>query len=167
MLKQITEKEALAAYTKGKDIKVLVPPTCIKESEWEDYEATLLSRLLEGTVYLADEEEKEEAAPAPVMAPESAAEPEEQPAPQRPGPATWPVSQNASQPATPPALQPVLHPAIDDDADGTWLVSTSMGSVFSKYVFICSKCGYRKESMFSFTPMTNCPECEKRKAGIV
>ncbi len=106
---------------------------------------------------------KEEAAPAPVMAPESAAEPEEQPAPQRPGPATWPVSQNASQ----PALQPVLHPAVDDDADGTWLVSTSMGSVFSKYVFICSKCGYRKESMFSFTPMTNCPECEKRKAGIV
>ena len=106
---------------------------------------------------------KEEASPAPVMAPESAAEPEEQPAPQRPGPATWPVSQNASQ----PALQPVLHPAVDDDADGTWLVSTSMGSVFSKYVFICSKCGYRKESMFSFTPMTNCPECEKRKAGIV
>ena len=60
MLKQITEKEALAAYTKGKDIKVLVPPTCINEPEWEDYEATLLSRLLDGIVYMADEEEKPE-----------------------------------------------------------------------------------------------------------
>ena len=56
---------------------------------------------------------------------------------------------------------------VDDDSDGTWIVSTTMGGVFTKYVFICSKCGYRKESMFSFTPMTNCPECEKRKAGII
>ena len=107
--------------------------------------------------------EIEESAPAPVSEPE----PEEQPAPTRPGPATWPVSQTASQPETPPAPQPVLQPVANDDAEGTWLVSTSMGSVFTKYVFICSKCGYRKESMFSFTPMTNCPECEKRKAGIV
>lgn len=59
----------------------------------------------------------------------------------------------------------VLKPA--DDSDGTWLVSTTMGSVFTKYVFICSKCGYRKESIFSITPMTFCPECEKRKAGQV
>ena len=51
-----------------------------------------------------------------------------------------------------------------DDSEGTWLVSTTMGSAFTKYVFICSKCGYRKESMFSFTPMTYCPECEKKKA---
>ena len=112
---------------------------------------------------------KEEA--APVSAPEPAPEPEVLPAPTRPGPATWPVSQTDSQPATPPAPQPAPQPVLqsvaNDDAEGTWLVSTSMGSVFSKYVFICSKCGYRKESMFSFTPMTNCPECEKRKAGIV
>ena len=53
----------------------------------------------------------------------------------------------------------------DDDSDATWLVSTTMGSVFTKYVFICSKCGYKKESMFSITPMTFCPECEKRKNG--
>jgi DNA-directed RNA polymerase subunit RPC12/RpoP len=52
----------------------------------------------------------------------------------------------------------------DDGSDGTWLVSTTMGSVFSKYVYICSKCGYKKESVLSLTPMTKCPECEKRKA---
>ena len=114
---------------------------------------------------------KEESASAPASAPEPisepAPEPEVLPTPTRPGPATWPVSQTDSQPATAPAPQPVLQSVANDDAEGTWLVSTSMGSVFSKYVFICSKCGYRKESMFSFTPMTNCPECEKRKAGIV
>ena len=89
--------------------------------------------------------------------------------------ATWPALQPVpesapsadSQPAPTPVLQPVVQQAVNDDADGTWLVSTTMGSVFTKYVFICSKCGYRKESMFSFTPMTNCPECEKRKAGII
>ena len=110
---------------------------------------------------------KEESASAPEPVSEPAPEPEVLPAPTRPGPATWPVSQTDSQPATVPAPQPVLQSVANDDAEGTWLVSTSMGSVFSKYVFICSKCGYRKESMFSFTPMTNCPECEKRKAGIV
>ena len=57
-------------------------------------------------------------------------------------------------------------PKENDDSEGTWLVSTAMGSVFSKYVFICSKCGYKKESVFSMTPMTRCPECEKRKAGL-
>ena len=56
-------------------------------------------------------------------------------------------------------------PKVDDDSEGTWLVSTSMGSVFSKYVYICSKCGYKKESYFSMTPMSYCPECEKRKAN--
>ena len=55
-------------------------------------------------------------------------------------------------------------PPVEDDSDGTWLLSASMGSVFSKYVFICSKCGYKKESVLSLTPMSTCPECEKRKA---
>ena len=59
------------------------------------------------------------------------------------------------------APSPVIN---DDDTEGTWLVSTTMGSVFSKYVYICSKCGYRKESVLSLTPMTSCPECEKKKA---
>lgn len=56
------------------------------------------------------------------------------------------------------------NPYNNDDAEGTWLLSTSMGGVFSKYVFICSKCGFRKESVLSLTPMATCPECEKRKA---
>ena len=29
----------------------------------------------------------------------------------------------------------------EDDSEGTWLLSTTMGSVFTKFVFICSKCG--------------------------
>jgi rubrerythrin len=65
----------------------------------------------------------------------------------------------------PVAAAPVQEPDDDDDdTEGTWLVSTTMGSVFSKYVYICSKCGYRKESVLSLTPMTSCPECEKKKA---
>ena len=120
----------------------------------------------------ASEPAKEEAKPAAEapQAPQAEAQPEQEKAA-----ATWPTLQPApesspssdSQPAPTPVLQPVVQQAVNDDADGTWLVSTTMGSVFTKYVFICSKCGYRKESMFSFTPMTNCPECEKRKAGIV
>ena len=54
----------------------------------------------------------------------------------------------------------------NSDTDGTWIVSTTMGGVFTKYVFICSKCGYRKESVFSMTPLSYCPECEKKKAGM-
>lgn len=50
-----------------------------------------------------------------------------------------------------------------DDSDGTWIVSTTMGSVLTKYVFICSKCGYKRESVFSIPPMKFCPECDKRK----
>ena len=57
-----------------------------------------------------------------------------------------------------------LPPQNDDDDNGTWILSTSMGGVFSKYVFICSKCGYKKESVLALTPMSTCPECEKRKA---
>ena len=62
------------------------------------------------------------------------------------------------------AIETPEEPEEYDDSDGTWLVSTTMGSVFSKYVYICSKCGYKKESVLSLTPMTRCPECEKRKA---
>ena len=51
----------------------------------------------------------------------------------------------------------------EDDSKGTWVVSTTMGGVFSKYVFICSKCGYKKESLFSVPPVASCPECEKKK----
>ncbi len=74
-------------------------------------------------------------------------------------------------PAPTPAPAPVVpveaaeQPQTADDSDGTWLVSTTMGSVFTKYVFICSKCGYKKESIFSMTPITYCPECEKKKAA--
>ena len=52
---------------------------------------------------------------------------------------------------------------VDDDSEGTWLVSTTMGSAFTKYVFVCSKCGYKKESYFSMATTSFCPECEKRK----
>lgn len=62
------------------------------------------------------------------------------------------------------AIEAPEEPEEYDDSDGTWLVSTTMGSVFSKYVYICSKCGFKKESVLSLTPMTKCPECEKRKA---
>lgn len=69
----------------------------------------------------------------------------------------------AEEPAAPaPAPAPAVEP--DDDSEGTWIVSASMGSVFTKYVYICSKCGFKKESVFSLTPMTSCPECERRKA---
>ena len=64
-----------------------------------------------------------------------------------------------------PVEEPVEEPAKQDDSDATWLVSTTMGSVFTKYVFICSKCGFKKESIFSITPTSYGPECAKRKAG--
>ena len=66
---------------------------------------------------------------------------------------------------TPAPVEATEQPQEADDSDGTWLVSTTMGSVFTKYVFICSKCGYKKESIFSMTPITYCPECEKKKAA--
>ena len=61
-----------------------------------------------------------------------------------------------------PAPAPAPAP-VDDDSEGTWLVSTTMGSAFTKYVFVCSKCGYKKESYFSMATTSFCPECEKRK----
>ena len=73
-----------------------------------------------------------------------------------------PVTFIAKEAPEPP--KPEIPEDEDDDSNGTWLLSTSMGSVFSKYVFICSKCGYKKESVLSLTPMATCPECEKRKA---
>ena len=54
-------------------------------------------------------------------------------------------------------------PKPSEETQGTWLVSTTQGGVFSKYVFICSKCGFKKESFLSVAPTTNCPECEKKK----
>ena len=69
----------------------------------------------------------------------------------------------AVEPAA-PALAPAPAEEPDDDSEGTWIVSASMGSVFTKYVYICSKGGFKKESVFSLTPMTSCPECERRKA---
>ena len=72
------------------------------------------------------------------------------------------VAEEPKAPAPAPEPEPALPP-VDDDANGTWILSTSMGSVFSKYVFICSKCGYKKESVLALTPMSTCPECEKRK----
>ena len=68
----------------------------------------------------------------------------------------------AEQPQEVAVTEPLKE---NDDTDGTWIVSTTMGGVFTKYVFICSKCGFRKESVFSMTPLSYCPECEKRKAN--
>lgn len=100
--------------------------------------------------------------------PEPSEQPAVRPAPQQIAAAEQPVSEPDPEPTPVPQPEPqsIIQTTSNPDEDGTWLVSTTMGSVFTKYVFICSKCGYRKESMFSFTPMTNCPECEKRKAGI-
>lgn len=68
----------------------------------------------------------------------------------------------AEKAAAPMAAAPEL-PKPSAETQGTWLVSTTMGGVFSKYVFICSKCGYKKESFLSVAPTSNCPECEKNK----
>ena len=98
---------------------------------------------------------------------------------EEPKPSTW-FDEETIEIKPEPAVQPPVdfefakhsqaeaEPAEEskqDDSDATWLVSTTMGSVFTKYVFICSKCGYKKESIFSITPTTYCPECAKRKAG--
>jgi len=96
-----------------------------------------------------------------------------------PKPSTWFDEETIEIQAEPVTIEPVdkevaEHPkeaAVveqlkeNDNSDGTWIVSTTMGGVFTKYVFICSKCGYKKESVFSMTPLSYCPECEKRKAN--
>ena len=93
--------------------------------------------------------EKEESAP------ETAQEPEEE----------VKVEPEAAKAPAPEAEKPAAaEPAkAKEDTQGTWLVSTTMGTVFSKYVFICSKCGYKKESFLSVAPTANCPECEKNR----
>ena len=58
MLKQITEKEALEMYIEGTDVKILAP--MVNNPDWLKYEAGLLSRLLDGIIYLTDEEEEKE-----------------------------------------------------------------------------------------------------------
>ena len=70
-----------------------------------------------------------------------------------------PEEEKSEEPSAPASETPKA----DDDSEGTWLMSTTMGSAFTKYVFICSKCGFRKESYFSIAPTSYCPECEKRK----
>ena len=91
--------------------------------------------------------------PVEIVAEEPQSEPQQEPLPE---------AQPEPQPQA--ASEVVEQIKENDDSDGTWIVSTTMGGVFTKYVFICSKCGYRKESMFSITPLTFCPECAKKKA---
>lgn len=56
MIKEITAKEALTMYLSGKDVKILAP--MVNNPNWLEYEAGMLSRLLDGVIYLTDEEEK-------------------------------------------------------------------------------------------------------------
>ena len=56
MIKEITAKEALTQYLNGKDVKILAP--MVNNPDWLEHEAGLLSRLLDGIIYLTDEEEK-------------------------------------------------------------------------------------------------------------
>jgi hypothetical protein len=100
---------------------------------------------------------------AAAVEPAASASPAEQPVETVVETVGQPVEAAVEQPAEQPVETPI--PQVDDDSVGTWLVSTTMGSFFTKYVFICSKCGYKKESVFSLTPTSLCPECEKRKAG--
>lgn len=93
-----------------------------------------------------------------------------------PKPKTWFVDEKPADEEASKTEEPVIEEAKpsseekpaapqpqETKEDGTWLVSTTMGSVFTKYVYICSKCGYRKESYLSLAPTAFCPECEKRK----
>lgn len=84
---------------------------------------------------------------------------------EEPKPRTWfeEESEKVQEAPAVPASAAAEQPAAKEDEAGTWLVSTTMGSVLTKYVYICSKCGYRKESYLSIPPTTFCPECEKKK----
>lgn len=80
MIKEITAKEALTQYLNGKDVKILAP--MVNNPDWLEYEAGLLSRLLDGIIYLADEEEKTEVVfEEPISVPEPEEEPEPEPDP--------------------------------------------------------------------------------------
>ena len=49
---------------------------------------------------------------------------------------------------------------------GTWEIRAPVEKgLLSKYIFVCSKCGYQRESLFS-TPIGLCPECENKKYNI-
>jgi len=84
---------------------------------------------------------------------------------EEPKPRTWfeEESEKVQEAPAVPVSAAAEQPAAKEDETGTWLVSTTMGSVLTKYVYICSKCGYRKESYLSIPPTTFCPECEKKK----
>ena len=83
---------------------------------------------------------------------------------EEPKPKTWFEEESVQVKEAPAVPAPAAEqPAEKEEAAGTWLVSTTMGSVLTKYVYICSKCGYRKESYLSIAPTTFCPECEKKK----
>ena len=128
-----------------------------KPSTWFDEESIEIPAAPE-----AEEPKEEVAAAAPAVAAEEPEETAEEAAEE----STEKVAEEAPEkPAEEKQEEKKEENKEDDDSVGTWLVSTTMGSVFTKYVFICSKCGYRKESVFSITPMTYCPECEKRRAG--
>ena len=84
---------------------------------------------------------------------------------EEPKPKTWFEEESAKTGETPVVPAPAEQPEEKEEVAGTWLVSTTMGSVLTKYVYICSKCGYRKESYLSIAPTAFCPECEKKKLG--
>ena len=84
-----------------------------------------------------------------------------------PEPAPIEVKKVEERPADPVKTEEVIAKGQDDDSNGTWIVSTTQGGVLTKYVYICSKCGYKRESVFSIPPMNACPECEKRKKQSV
>lgn len=80
MLKEITAREALKLYIEGDDVKILAP--MVNDPEWIQYEAGLLSRLLDGIIYLTDEEEKTEVVfDEPIAVPEDDSDPESEPDP--------------------------------------------------------------------------------------
>ena len=54
MLKEISIKEALDRYMNGEEVKVLIPSPDDPEN-WEEYAPALLSDMLKGMFYFADE----------------------------------------------------------------------------------------------------------------
>ena len=78
MIKEITAKEALTQYLNGKDVKILAP--MVNNPDWLEYEAGLLSRLLDGIIYLTDEEEKTDVVfDEPIKVADTKPEPEPEP----------------------------------------------------------------------------------------
>ena len=61
---------------------------------------------------------------------------------------------NAQEPQAPLSTTEV------NNTHGSWEIRTTVSGVFTKYVFICTKCGYEKESVLSIPPGA-CPECSK------